>query len=79
VKGMAGNSPHWLQHEADQRCGTSATASLESRPAKRELGREGIEARRVPVRCELLEEGALPFIGVERRRWHRKCPTSKEK
>jgi hypothetical protein len=30
------------------------------------------------VRCELLREGALPFIGVERR-WQRKCLASKEK
>jgi hypothetical protein len=55
-----------------------AAANLESRPADRKLRREGIEARRASVRCELLREGALPFIGVERR-WQRKCLASKEK
>jgi hypothetical protein len=80
VEGTAGNLPHWLlQHGAHRRGGTAvATASLESRPALRKLRREGIEATMAPMRCELLGEGALPFVGVERR-WWRECLASKEK
>jgi hypothetical protein len=44
----------------------------------RKLRREGIEATMAPMRCELLGEGALPFVGVERR-WWRECLASKEK